>query len=574
MLACNIRECPMDSPMTGPGPTPGQPMAQAMQMHQGVSGPNGPVSQAGPMMAGMQPGMGPSAHPLQPPSAMGGSHQGQASPAPQPRPLALQVDQTSGSHPLKTMSKRPRPAYMTIEGEDYKFKNKLAKIGSESSFQRGFNEIKNKHTISEDYTKGVDYMRRQRLAVLKERPRDHGRKYVCSEIKHEREVQPRLESQQDHDNQARFQAQHSRRISQEFSHQRRIQGNAPSAAQIISQMLSVSSSASSPETRPISSQHLMNVPQMQTATQSSAEPAGQPPSAMAVAQHTVSRPTVVTPPVKEEPRHYPLPPQAPPIFAYSNPQTPSELHPAHSAHQHIQGQSIAEQYRAQNSRYHEFDARNRKHDVGRELSRRADALHESLLSNSQHRATAAPVPPHQDLRYQTHPQQDRGYGHPRSHTPLSRYEHPQHPSLQHPHHSLLVDNNHVILGQRQQDDPTTPQHRLRDAYPPRDERERLADRIREEQAHQQARMRYRESTPFSQFSDTTPAEQLETNPDSSTNSTPPPGAVIEDPSHGLPNFNPHLNTVSMSLQLPNGLASANSYEVFDPLAWMLDAQPE
>lgn len=30
-------------------------------MHPGVSGPNGPVSQAGPMM-GMQPGMGPNAH--------------------------------------------------------------------------------------------------------------------------------------------------------------------------------------------------------------------------------------------------------------------------------------------------------------------------------------------------------------------------------------------------------------------------------------------------------------------------------------------------------------------------------
>ncbi|KAF2186656.1 Zn(II)2Cys6 transcriptional activator [Zopfia rhizophila CBS 207.26] len=77
------------------------------------------------------------------------------------------------------------------------------------------------------------------------------------------------------------------------------------------------------------------------------------------------------------------------------------------------------------------------------------------------------------------------------------------------------------------------------------------------------------------------AEQLDatvvnnpTNPDSSTNSTPPPGAAIENPSHGLPNFNPHLNTLSMPLQLPNGLASANSYEVFDPLAWMLDAQPE
>ncbi|KAF2191712.1 hypothetical protein K469DRAFT_695853 [Zopfia rhizophila CBS 207.26] len=170
-------------------------------------------------------------------------------------------------------------------------------------------------------------------------------------------------------------------------------------------------------------------------------------------------------------------------FAYSNPQTPSELHPAQSAHQHIRGQSIAEQFRAQNSRDHEFDARNRERDIGRDLSHRADVLREPLLSNSQHRTTAAPVPSHQDLRYQIHPQQDRGYDPPGSHTPFSRSEHPQHPSLQHAHHSLLVDNDHAVLGQRQQDGPTSQQHRHRD------ERERLADRIHEGQAHQQARMR-------------------------------------------------------------------------------------
>ncbi|KAF2638761.1 Zn(II)2Cys6 transcriptional activator [Massarina eburnea CBS 473.64] len=63
-----------------------------------------------------------------------------------------------------------------------------------------------------------------------------------------------------------------------------------------------------------------------------------------------------------------------------------------------------------------------------------------------------------------------------------------------------------------------------------------------------------------------------TNPDSSSNSTPPPGVVVENPTHGLPNFNPHLNTLSMPLQLPNGLASANSYEFFDSVSWMLEAQ--
>lgn len=86
--------------------------------------------------------------------------------------------------------------------------------------------------------------------------------------------------------------------------------------------------------------------------------------------------------------------------------------------------------------------------------------------------------------------------------------------------------------------------------------------------------RWRES----QVSSSAAAEQLDstvmnnpTNPDSSTNSTPPPGAVIENPAHTLPNFNPHLNTLSMPLQLPNGLTSANSFEVFDPVSWMLES---
>lgn len=63
-----------------------------------------------------------------------------------------------------------------------------------------------------------------------------------------------------------------------------------------------------------------------------------------------------------------------------------------------------------------------------------------------------------------------------------------------------------------------------------------------------------------------------TNPDSSSNSTPPPGTVVENPAHTLPNFNPHLNTLSMPLQLPQGLASANSFEFFDSVSWMLDSQ--
>jgi transcriptional regulatory protein LEU3 len=77
------------------------------------------------------------------------------------------------------------------------------------------------------------------------------------------------------------------------------------------------------------------------------------------------------------------------------------------------------------------------------------------------------------------------------------------------------------------------------------------------------------------------AEQLEntiltnpTNPDSSTNSTPPPGAAVENPAHTLPAFNPHINTLSMPLQLTNGMASANSFEMFDSVSWLLDTQPD
>lgn len=76
------------------------------------------------------------------------------------------------------------------------------------------------------------------------------------------------------------------------------------------------------------------------------------------------------------------------------------------------------------------------------------------------------------------------------------------------------------------------------------------------------------------------AEQLDntvmtnpTNPDSSSSSTPPPG-VVENPAHTLPNFNPHLNTLSMPLQLPNGMGSANSYEFFDSVSWMLETQTD
>ncbi|KAF2748361.1 hypothetical protein M011DRAFT_515679 [Sporormia fimetaria CBS 119925] len=52
------------------------------------------------------------------------------------------------------------------------------------------------------------------------------------------------------------------------------------------------------------------------------------------------------------------------------------------------------------------------------------------------------------------------------------------------------------------------------------------------------------------------------------------GAMIENPAHTMPGFNPHLNTLSMPLQLTNGMASANSFEVFDSVNWLLENQEE
>jgi hypothetical protein len=167
---------------------------------------------------------------------------------------------------------------------------------------------------------------------------------------------------------------------------------------------------------------------------------------------------------------------------YSNPQTPSELHPAQ---QHMRGPSMTEHYRARDSRdfHHDFDTRNHERDVSRELSNRTDAMlrdRESFMSR-----TGVATPGHQDLRYPHPPQGERAYPGQRSHTPLSRAEHSQHPPLQHgPPHSMLTESGHPAYGQRPQEDFA---HRHRDPFPPRDERG-LADRIRDDQL-QQARMR-------------------------------------------------------------------------------------
>jgi len=116
---------------------------------------------------------------------------------------------------------------------------------------------------------------------------------------------------------------------------------------------------------------------------------------------------------------------------------------------------------------------------------------ESMFPGGTLRAGAPQQPPQnpQDVRYQHQSPQDRGYPVPRSRTPLSRVEHAPHPSMQHPSHGLVDNNNHVILGQRQEELQSSA-HRMRESYPPRDDRERVrVERTREEQAQHQARMR-------------------------------------------------------------------------------------
>lgn len=88
------------------------------------------------------------------------------------------------------------------------------------------------------------------------------------------------------------------------------------------------------------------------------------------------------------------------------------------------------------------------------------------------------------------------------------------------------------------------------------------------------------------------AVQNPTNPDSSSNSTPPPGAVNSfDPGldtkisldasslagfAGVSNAGASSNALSMPLGMANGMVAsgtANSYEFFDPMSWMLDFDP-
>jgi serine/arginine repetitive matrix protein 2 len=113
----------------------------------------------------------------------------------------------------------------------------------------------------------------------------------------DREALPRTEPHQEHDAQLRYQPQDTRRISGEL-HGRLFS----SVASSIPQMRS-GPRAGSPE-NPLSLQHRhvqQPQPSLQTQTDASAQPANLLPSVQPLPAHS----TVATPPVKDEPRHYP-----------------------------------------------------------------------------------------------------------------------------------------------------------------------------------------------------------------------------------------------------------------------------
>jgi serine/arginine repetitive matrix protein 2 len=127
----------------------------------------------------------------------------------------------------------------------------------------------------------------------------------------ERETLSRPELQQEHDAHLRYQAQHSRHTSSEL-HARHF----PSAATGLPHMRPPPG-AGSPENRPHSLQH-RHTQQPQPSAQTPPDASTQA-STLSTAQQLPPRSTIATPPVKEEPRHYPHPhqqsQQQPPLAA-------------------------------------------------------------------------------------------------------------------------------------------------------------------------------------------------------------------------------------------------------------------
>ncbi|KAF1957427.1 hypothetical protein CC80DRAFT_44352 [Byssothecium circinans] len=116
----------------------------------------------------------------------------------------------------------------------------------------------------------------------------------------EREALARVDQQQEYEAQLRFQAQHNRRSSGEggIARQYPHPGTLP--------QMRGAQGARSPEHRSTSQQHRATQ-QPQPIAQQLADASVQPPSSLPPSQHLPPRSAMSTPPVKEEPRHYPVP---------------------------------------------------------------------------------------------------------------------------------------------------------------------------------------------------------------------------------------------------------------------------
>ncbi|KAF1944249.1 hypothetical protein EJ02DRAFT_464329 [Clathrospora elynae] len=120
---------PHGHPMGGPGPNPGQQMPPGMQH---VSGPGGPVSQAGPMMA-MQPGMGPNAHALshlQPQQAHMFQQQQQH---PMMNPAMMQQQDRARQH---AFMQRQQQQALLAQQQGMGFQNPMANINGQQQMLR------------------------------------------------------------------------------------------------------------------------------------------------------------------------------------------------------------------------------------------------------------------------------------------------------------------------------------------------------------------------------------------------------------------------------------------------------
>ncbi|KAI8940886.1 hypothetical protein NX059_002146 [Plenodomus lindquistii] len=140
----------------------------------------------------------------------------------------------------------------------------------------------------------------------------------------DRENISRPSGQQEQDAQHRF--HHQRRISHELQNARAFVPGQPTLIPTVRS----NSDLRSPEHRPLSYSHSRHVSQAQSIGHSPADVYGQGPASMSKAQQVPQRSTILTPPVKEEPRN-------PPPFMPQNQHAQAPPQPMlHSQHQHQQ----------------------------------------------------------------------------------------------------------------------------------------------------------------------------------------------------------------------------------------------